>query len=107
MHTPGLKVVMPSTPYNAKGLLKTAIRDGNPVIFLEHKLLYGSKGPGGKAKSAVGEMNEVFRPAPPEEYTVPLASPMSKRAGTDVTVVATGSWFTARSGPPRNWKTRG
>src|SRR5512136_2324999 len=70
MHTPGLKVVMPSTPYDAKGLLKTAIHDGNPVIFLEHKLLYGSKSPGGKAKTAVGEMNEVFRPAPPEEYTI-------------------------------------
>ena len=90
MHTPGLKVVMPSTPYDAKGLLKTAIRDGNPVIFLEHKLLYGSKSPGGKAKSAVGEMNEVFRPAPPEEYTVPFGVADVKRAGTDVTVVATG-----------------
>ena len=90
MHTPGLKVVMPSTPYDAKGLLKTAIHDNNPVIFLEHKLLYGSKSPGGKAKTAVGEMNEVFRPAPPEEYTVPFGEAEIKRTGTDVTVVATG-----------------
>ena len=60
----GSRSVIPSTPYDAKGLLKTAIHDGNPVVFLEHKLLYGSKSPGGKAETAVGEMNEVFRPAP-------------------------------------------
>ncbi len=71
-HVPGMKVAMPSTPYDAKGLLKSAIRDHNPVIFLEHKLLYETK----------GEM-------PREEYLVPLGEADVKREGTDVTVVAT------------------
>ncbi|MDO8684266.1 MAG: pyruvate dehydrogenase complex E1 component subunit beta [Armatimonadota bacterium] len=70
IHVPGLKVVAPSTPYDAKGLLKSAIRDDNPVIFLEHELLYGVKG-------------EV----PDEEYIIPLGAADVKRAGTDVTIV--------------------
>jgi pyruvate dehydrogenase E1 component beta subunit len=90
MHTPGLKVVMPSTPYDAKGLLKTAIRDDNPVLFLEHKLLYGATSPGGKAKTAVDDLDESFKPAPPEEYTIPFGVADVKRPGNDVTVVATG-----------------
>jgi pyruvate/2-oxoglutarate/acetoin dehydrogenase E1 component len=69
-HIPGLKVVTPSTPADAKGLLKTAIRDDNPVIFLEHKALYFSKG---------------F--VPEGEYTVPLGKADIKRTGRDVTVV--------------------
>lgn len=73
MHVPGLKVVMPSTPYDAKGLLISSIRDDNPVVFLEHKLLYFS-------------MGEV----PEEEYTIPLGKADVKREGKDVTVVATG-----------------
>jgi pyruvate/2-oxoglutarate/acetoin dehydrogenase E1 component len=72
VHVPGLKVVMPSTPYDAKGLLISAIRDDNPVIFVEHKLLYKTKGP-----------------VPEEEYTVPLGVADVKREGSDVTVVAT------------------
>lgn len=71
VHVPGLYVVMPSTPYDAKGLLKTAIRNDNPIMFIEHKLLYGTKG-------------EV----PEEEYTVPLGKADIKREGNDVTVVA-------------------
>ncbi len=71
IHIPGLKVVMPATPYDAKGLLKTAIRDDNPVVFIEHKLLYPETG-------------EV----PEEEYLVPLGVADVKRAGEDVTVVA-------------------
>ncbi len=71
VHIPGLKVVMPSTPYDAKGLLKSAIRDDNPVIFIEHKLLYAMKG-------------EV----PEEEYVIPLGKADVKREGTDVTLVA-------------------
>jgi pyruvate/2-oxoglutarate/acetoin dehydrogenase E1 component len=72
MHVPGLKIVQPSTPYDAKGLLKTAIRDDNPVMFLEHKLLYPVQGP-----------------VPEEEYLIPFGVADIKRAGTDVTVVAT------------------
>ena len=72
VHVPGLKVVMPSTAYDAKGLLKSAIRDPNPVIFIEHKLIY---------RSAC----EV----PEEEYLVPLGVADIKREGNHVTVVAT------------------
>jgi len=72
MHVPGLKVVMPSTPYDAKGLLISSIRDDNPVVFLEHKLLYGMEG-------------EV----PEEAYTIPLGQADIKREGQDVTIVAT------------------
>jgi len=72
MHVPGLKIAQPSTPYDAKGLLKTAIRDDNPVMFLEHKLLYPVQGP-----------------VPEEEYLIPFGVADIKRAGTDVTVVAT------------------
>lgn len=70
MHIPGIKVVAPSTPYDAKGLLLSAIRDPNPVCFLEHKLLYKIKG-------------EV----PDGEYTIPLGVADIKRSGTDITVV--------------------
>ncbi len=89
MHTPGLKVVMPSTPYDAKGLLKTAIRDDNPVVFLEHKMLYGAASPGGKAKTAVDQLGAAFKPAPGKEYTIPFGVADIKRVGGDATVVAT------------------
>jgi pyruvate/2-oxoglutarate/acetoin dehydrogenase E1 component len=71
-HVPGLVVVAPSTPYDAKGLLASAVRDDNPVIFLEHKALYAVKGP-----------------VPAEPYAIPLGKADVKRAGSDVTVVAT------------------
>ena len=71
-HVPGLIVVMPSTPYDAKGLLKTCIRNDNPIIFLEHKLLYNVQG-------------EV----PEAEYFVPLGKSVVKREGEDVTLIAT------------------
>jgi len=70
-HVPGLKVIVPSTPYDAKGLLISAIRDDNPKIFFEHKKLYGIKGP-----------------VPEEPYTIPLGKADVKREGKDVTVVA-------------------
>ena len=89
-HVPGLKVVMPSTPYDAKGLLKTAIRDDNPVIFLEHKLLYGASSPGGKAKTAVDDLDTTFKPAPDEPYFIEFGVADIKRAGQHVTIVATG-----------------
>jgi pyruvate dehydrogenase E1 component beta subunit len=73
LHHPGLKLVLPSTPYDAKGLMKTAIRDNNPVCFFFHKMLLGLKGP-----------------VPEEEYTIPFGVADVKKEGNDVTVVATG-----------------
>ncbi len=73
-HIPGLKVALPSTPYEAKGLMKTAIRDDSPVVIFEDKMMYRVKGP-----------------VPAEEYTVPFGVADVKRAGTDVTIVATSS----------------
>ncbi|WP_009992253.1 alpha-ketoacid dehydrogenase subunit beta, partial [Saccharolobus solfataricus] len=69
-HVPGLKVVVPSTPHDAKGLLISSIHDDNPVVFLEHKVLYGIKG-------------EV----PEEEYTIPLGKADIKREGSDITII--------------------
>lgn len=71
MHIPGLKVAVPSTPYDVKGLLKTAIRDDNPVLFIEHKRLYNSKGP-----------------VPEEEYIIPFGKSVIRSTGSDVTLVA-------------------
>jgi len=84
MHTPGLKVVCPSNPYDAKGLLLSAIWDNNPVIFLEHKLLYGAKGGGRKEQTSLDPISLV----PQDEYTIPLGSVAVKRAGTDITILA-------------------
>src|SRR5437867_8753566 len=83
MHVPGLKVACPSSPYDAKGLLKTAIRMDDPVIFFEHKLLYGSKG---SRKEAGGI--EVFGTVPREEYLLPFGQASRVRQGRDVTIVA-------------------
>lgn len=71
VHCPGIKVVMPSTPRDAKGLLKESIRDNGPIIFLEHEHLYNTKG-------------EV----PPEEYTIPIGKAAIKKSGRDLTIVA-------------------
>jgi pyruvate dehydrogenase E1 component beta subunit len=73
-HVPGLKVILPSTPYDAKGLLKTAIRDENPCVFFEDKMIYKLKGL-----------------VPAEEYTIPLGTADVKRVGRDITLVATSS----------------
>ena len=72
-HIPGLEVVCPATPYDVKGLLKTAIRNDNPVLFLEHKALYGTKGV-----------------VPREEYLIPFGKASVRREGKDVTLVAVG-----------------
>jgi len=69
-HFPGIYVVMPATPYDAKGLLKAAIRDDNPVMFIEHKMLYKEKGP-----------------VPEEDYIIPLGVADIKRPGKDITLV--------------------
>ena len=82
-HVPGLKVACPSTPYDAKGLLKTAIRMDDPVIFFEHKLLYGSKG----SRKESGGI-DVLGVVPEEEYLVPFGQAKIIRGGTDVTIVA-------------------
>lgn len=72
MHVPGFKIAMPSNPYDAKGLLKTAIRDESPVMFFEHKMLYNKKGP-----------------VPDEEYTIPFGEAIVKKEGKDITILAT------------------
>ncbi len=74
-NVPGLKVVMPSTPADAKGLLKSAIRDDNPVVFFEHKFLY----------------SRLRGPAPEGEHLIPLGKADVKRAGEDLTIIATGA----------------
>jgi len=71
-HTPGLKVVIPTTPYDVKGLLKTAIRDDDPVLVFEHKGLFNTAGP-----------------VPEEEYTISFGEAVVRREGADVTVIAT------------------
>ena len=81
-HIPGLKVVAPATPYDAKGLLKSAVRDENPVLVFEHKLLYGSKGPRSE-RGAISPLGEV----PEEEYLVPIGRGILRREGKDVTIV--------------------
>lgn len=73
MHTPGLKLAVPSTPYDAKGLMKTAIRDNNPVVYFYPKALFGLTGD-----------------VPEEEYTIPFGQADIKREGSDVTIVAIG-----------------
>ncbi len=76
-HTPGIKVVVPSTTYDAKGLLKSAIRDNNPVLFLEHKLLY--------------RQPELRAELPEDDYTVPLGKAIVRREGDDMTVLTYGA----------------
>ncbi len=89
MHIPGLKVVAPSTAYDAKGLLKTAIRDDNPVLFFEHTRLYGSKSIGSSAEEKPKEALALGSYVPEEEYTIPFGVADTKKEGKDVTVVAT------------------
>jgi acetoin:2,6-dichlorophenolindophenol oxidoreductase subunit beta len=74
MHIPGIKVVMPSSPHDAKGLLISSIRDDNPVVFMEHKAMYA----------------DIEDEVPEEAYTIPLGKADVKREGTDITIVATG-----------------
>jgi len=80
---PGLKVACPATAYDAVGLLRAAIRDDNPVLIFEHKLLYGSKG----ARAESGTM-DASSEIPEEDYVVPLGEAIVRREGTDITIVA-------------------
>ena len=75
VHTPGLKVVAPATAYDAKGLIKAAIRDDNPVIFFEHKFLY----------------RRIKEEVPEEDYVVPLGQALVRREGSDITVITYGA----------------
>jgi 2-oxoisovalerate dehydrogenase E1 component beta subunit len=72
MHTPGLKIIYPSTAYDAKGLLKSAIRDNNPVLFFEHKFLY----------------RRIKEEIPVEEYTIPIGKAAVRREGKDLTILS-------------------
>lgn len=83
IHVPGLKVVCPSDAYHAKGIMKSAIRDDDPVLVFEHKLLYGSKG-----REQAGGL-DLTAHVPEEEYLFPIGRAVVKRPGTSVTVVAT------------------
>jgi pyruvate/2-oxoglutarate/acetoin dehydrogenase E1 component len=85
MHVPGLKVVTPSMPYDAKGLLINAIRGEDPVLFVEHKLLYYAK----RMASLRGPYPTLIQKVPEESYTIPFGKADIKRPGEDVTVVAT------------------
>ena len=76
-HTPGIKVVVPATTYDAKGLLKAAIRDNNPVLYLEHKLLY--------------RMPELREELPEEDYIVPLGKAITRREGENITILTYGA----------------
>ena len=80
---PGMKIVCPGNAYDAKGLLKAAIRDDNPVMVFEHKLLYGSKGP----RSEVGSV-DASAEIPEDDYIVPIGEAAVRREGSDVTIVA-------------------
>jgi pyruvate dehydrogenase E1 component beta subunit len=85
MHVPGLKVVTPSMPYDAKGLLISAIRCGDPVLFVEHKLLYFAK----RMASLRGPYPTLIEKVPEESYVIPFGKADIKRPGEDITVIAT------------------
>jgi pyruvate/2-oxoglutarate/acetoin dehydrogenase E1 component len=89
-HVPGLKVALPATPHDAKGLMKTAIRDDSPVVIFEDKMMYRMKGP-----------------VPEGEYTIPLGVADIKRAGTDITIVATSSMVQVALGAAKLLEERG
>ena len=86
VHTPGLKVVAPATAYDAKGLIKAAIRDNDPVIFFEHKYLY----------------RRIKEELPEDDYTVPIGKARVVREGSDLTIVTYGAWCTSRWKPRRS-----
>jgi pyruvate/2-oxoglutarate/acetoin dehydrogenase E1 component len=85
MHVPGLKIAVPSTPYDAKGLLIAAIRDDDPVLFIEHKLLYYAS----RIPSLREQYPGLVGYVPQEEYVIPFGKADVKREGADITVIAT------------------
>ena len=89
MHTPGLYVAMPATAYDAKGLMISAMRMNDPVLILEHKLLYGAASPGGGKALSDNTISEIGSDVPEDPYTIPFGKADIKRPGEDVTIVAT------------------
>jgi len=89
MHTPGLYIALPSTPYDAKGLMIKAMRMNDPVLILEHKLLYGSASPGGGKATSDSATSEIGSNVPEEDYEIPFGQADIKRSGKDVTIIAT------------------
>ncbi len=85
VHTPGLKVVVPSTPYDAKGLLKASVRDDNPVLFFEHKLMYYAR----RVKRLKDQYPTLTGLVPEGDYVIPLGKADIKRQGEDITIIAT------------------
>jgi pyruvate/2-oxoglutarate/acetoin dehydrogenase E1 component len=83
INCPGIKIVAPSTAYDAYGLLKTAVRDDDPVLIFEHKLLYGSKGMR-KEEGAIDASSDI----PDEDYTIPIGKAVTRKVGKDVTIVS-------------------
>lgn len=84
MNVPGIKIICPSNAYDAKGMLKSAVRDGNPVMIFEHKLLYGSKG----ERAEKGTI-DASRYVPTEDYTVPIGKAEVVKTGTDISIFST------------------
>jgi len=89
MHTPGLLVALPATPYDAKGLMLSAIRMNDPVLILEHKLLYGAASPGGGKALSDNTISDIGADVPEEAYTIPFGQAVIRKEGTDITLIAT------------------
>ena len=89
MHTPGMLLAMPATPYDAKGLMISAMRLNDPVLILEHKLLYGAASPGGGKALSDSTITDLGSDVPQESYTIPFGQAVIRKEGSDVTIVAT------------------
>ena len=89
MHTPGLLVAMPATPYDAKGLMTSAMRMNDPVLILEHKLLYGAASPGGGKALSDNTISDIGSDVPQESYIIPVGQAVIRKEGIDVTLIGT------------------
>jgi len=89
MHTPGMLLAMPATPYDAKGLMISAMRMNDPVLILEHKLLYGAASPGGGKALSDNTITDIGSDVPEESYAIPFGQAVIRKEGKDVTIVAT------------------
>ncbi len=89
MHTPGMYLAMPATPYDAKGLMLSAMRMNDPVLILEHKLLYGAASPGGGKALSDNTITDIGAEVPEEQYTIPFGQAVIRKEGTDLTLIGT------------------